>query len=119
MKFLINQNIFLDGVQTVQRAISTKSLLPPILSGIYMEAKDGRLFLRATDLELGIECDVEADIQVEGATVLPAKYFVEIVKKLPAVQLVIETIENGQIRISYGKSEIKLNAYDADEFPSL
>jgi DNA polymerase-3 subunit beta len=35
------------------------------------------------------------------------------------MELFIEEIENSQIRISYGKSEIVLNSYDADEFPPL
>ena len=119
MRFNVDQTVFLEGVQTVQRAISTKSVLPPILSGIYIEAKDNEVFLKATDLEIGIEYVLQASVEENGASVLPARYFVELVKKLPSTQLSIEEIENRQIRIHYGKSEVVLNAYDADEFPPL
>ena len=119
MRFSIDQAAFLNGVQTVQRAISTKNVLPPILSGIYLEAGDGKLILRATDLEIGIESVLPATVSGEGAVVLPARYFTEIVRKLPAMEITVEEADNGQVRISYGKSEILLNAYDADEFPAL
>lgn len=119
MRFSIDQTTFLEGVQTVQRAISSKSVLPPILSGIYIEAKDNEIYLKATDLEIGIEYVIPANVEENGASVLPARYFVELVKKLPSIELLIEEIENSQIRIGYGKSEIILNAYDADEFPPL
>jgi DNA polymerase-3 subunit beta len=119
MRFSIDQTTFLEGVQTVQRAISSKSVLPPILSGIYIEAKDNEIYLKATDLEIGIEYVIPANVEDNGSSVLPARYFVELVKKLPSMELFIEEIENSQIRISYGKSEIVLNSYDADEFPPL
>ncbi len=119
MKFSIDQASFLEGVQIVQRAISTKSVLPPILSGIYMESKDQNIILKATDLEIGIECVLSANVSENGSTVLPARYFVELVKKLPNIELHIEEGDNGQIRIGYGKSEVMLNAFSADEFPPL
>ncbi len=119
MRFSINQSAFMNGVGTVQRAISTKNVLPPILSGIYIEASGDHLVLRATDLEIGIECVIAANVHSEGAVVLPARHFVEIVRKLPEIEILFEEADNGQVRIGYGKSEILLNAYDADEFPTL
>lgn len=119
MRFSISQAEFLDGVQTVHRAISTKSVLPPILSGICLEASSGRVTLKATDLEIGIECSLPANVTAEGATVLPARTFGELVRKLPAMEILVEEGDGGQIRISYGNSEALLNAYDAAEFPPL
>ena len=109
MRFSIDQAAFLNGVQTVQRAISTKNVLPPILSGIYLEAGDGKLILRATDLEIGIESVLPATVSGEGAVVLPARYFTEIVRKLPAMEITVEEADNGQVRISYGKHYTDLN----------
>lgn len=119
MRFSIDQQTLLDGVQTVQRAISNKSVLPPILSGIHMEADGDQVVLKATDLEIGIEMTLPAQIHQSGATVLPAKTFVELVKKLPNLSLVVEEADNGQVRIGYGQSEVMLNAYEPDEFPPL
>lgn len=119
MKFSISQESFLEGVQIVQRAISSKSVLPPILSGIYMECTKEQLLLKATDLEIGIECRLDAQISQEGMTVLPARYFVELVKKLPNMDISLETLESDQLKISYGQSEVVLNVFDADEFPPL
>ena len=54
MKFLVEQNELLGGLQIVQRAISSRSTLP-ILSGIYLSCEHNILRLRATDLEIGID----------------------------------------------------------------
>lgn len=119
MKILANQDELLAGLQTVQRAISSKSTLP-ILSGIYLAAENDILRLRATDLEIGIECTIPVQVIEEGATVLPAKYFVEIVKRLPDLVITVETDENSNlVTITYGSSQVQLNTFDAREFPLL
>ena len=69
MKFLVEQNELLGGLQIVQRAISSRSTLP-ILSGIYLSCEHNILRLRATDLEIGIECTIPVQSEAEGETVL-------------------------------------------------
>jgi len=118
MKFLVEQNELLGGLQVVQRAISSRSTLP-ILSGIYLSCEHNLLRLRATDLEIGIECTIPVQSEIEGETVLPARYFVEIIKRLPDIPLTIERSEGNLVTIKYGSSEIQLNQFNAEEFPPL
>ncbi|HHU31797.1 MAG: DNA polymerase III subunit beta [Zhaonellaceae bacterium] len=118
MKFLVEQNELLGGLQIVQRAISSRSTLP-ILSGIYLSCEHNILRLRATDLEIGIECTIPVQSEAEGETVLPARYFVEIIKKLPNLPITIEKTDEGIIIIRYGSSEVQLNAFNPEEFPQL
>ena len=118
MKFLVDQSQLLSGLQIVQRAISSRSTLP-ILSGIYLSCEPGILRLRATDLEIGIECTIPVQTEEEGETVLPSRYFVEIIKKLPEIPITIEKNENNIVKIYYGTSEVALNAFMAEEFPPL
>ncbi|MDS1029829.1 DNA polymerase III subunit beta [Bacillota bacterium LX-D] len=119
MKINIRQDELLAGVQVVQRAISSKSTLP-ILNGIYLSAQNGLLYLRATDLEIGIEYSVAVEVIEEGTTVLPAKYFAEIVRKLPNMEITLENKEDSNLfKITYGTSEVELNTYDHKEYPVL
>lgn len=119
MKIHVNQDELLAGLLTVQRAISSKSTLP-ILSGIYMSAANGVLSLRATDLEIGINLTMPVEIVEEGATVLPARYLVEIVKRLPVIPLTVETEEAScLVKIIYGTSQVELNSFSAAEYPLL
>lgn len=119
MRFSSTKDNLSYGVQVVQRAVSTKNPLP-ILSGIMIKTKDGHLHFTATDLEMGIECSVPVSVIEDGGVVLPAKYFSEIVRKLPDIKIDIDVNrENNNTLIKYGKSEFNLLGMSPDDFPIL
>lgn len=119
MKFTVGQKELLTNLLIVNKAVSNKNI-QPLLSGIYLEAtENNQLIIRGTDMELGIEGSANALVEESGKIVIPAKYFVEIVRKLPMVDIEFKTEENGQIKISYGKSEVNLNYYEGSEYPSI
>lgn len=120
MKFIINKKTLLEGLQIVQKAVTTKSTLP-VLSGILLKAKsNNELKLIATDLEMSIETTIEADIKEKGAIVLPAKYFVEIVRKLEEGFLNLTTDEEKwQAHLQSGLFAMTIHGFDPNEFPSI
>ncbi|AEG58309.1 DNA polymerase III subunit beta [Desulforamulus ruminis] len=118
MKIICTRQNLIQGVTTAQRGVSPKNPLP-ILSGILLSAKDNQLELKATDLEMGIQCTVPANIQEEGSIVLPAKYLVEIVRRLPDTPIQIETEQGINAVIRYGQSEITINGFESEEFPAF
>ncbi|KGK89419.1 DNA polymerase III subunit beta [Desulfosporosinus sp. HMP52] len=117
MKIFCSKDGLLSGVNAVQRAVSNKNPLP-VLQGILIQAENQSLQFAATDLEMGIRCDVPAQIIEEGTMVVPAKLFTEVVRKLPDTTITLEE-RNQKIIISYYQSEIVLNGYDPEEFPLL
>ena len=118
MKFVCSQESLLLGVLVVQKAVSSKNTIP-ILGGIYLEATaDNKLILRATDLEIGIEHIVNINTDEPGKVVLPARYFVDIVRRLPSTEISIQLI-NDALNIKYDKSKLTINCYPAHEFPNL
>ena len=82
MKFSCSQKKLAENISIVQKAISPRTTLP-ILEGIYIEASKGIIKLIGNDLDLGIECFLEADIEREGAVVVPSRIFGDIIRKLP------------------------------------
>ncbi|ABO48554.1 DNA polymerase III, beta subunit [Desulforamulus reducens MI-1] len=118
MKIICTRQNLIQGVTTAQRAVSAKNPLP-ILSGILLTAKDNKLKLQATDLEMGIQCVVPCTTQEEGSIVLPAKYLSEIVRRLPDSPIQIESNQGTNVIIRYGQSEITINGFDAEEFPTF
>ncbi|RYD05612.1 hypothetical protein N752_08420 [Desulforamulus aquiferis] len=116
MKIICTRQNLVQGVSTSQRGVSAKSPMP-ILSGILLSAKGNTLTLEATDLEMGIQCTIPCNVQEEGSIVLPAKYFGEIVRRLPDSPIQIESAEGENAIIHYGQSEIAINGFSADEFP--
>ena len=119
MKFECPRDLFYQGLQVVSRAVPSKSTLP-ILSGILLEAKNERLRLVATDLELGIESYLPVKVLEEGAVVLEAKYLTEIIRKLPSQGLTVGVVEGkNSVEIKSGSSRFVVNPMPAEDYPSL
>lgn len=119
MELVISRKTLLQGMQTVQRAVATRTTLP-ILSNILMEAGAGILKLFATDLEIGIECEVNAEVKENGIVTVPAKLLYELVNNFSSEEIYLKTdSEKNLLAISCGEGNYRLNTLTAEEYPSL
>jgi len=118
MKFRISKEAFLDGLQKVQHVVSSKTTLP-ILSNVLLTARDGRLQLTTTDLDVGITGSVEAQVDKEGSTTLPARRLVSIVRELPASEIEVAVDSKNIASIRSGPSFFKIIGLGEAEFPAL
>jgi len=117
MKVICSQKSLLNGIQIVQKAISSKLGLP-IYSGILFEVtKDNKIHLFSTDLEIGIECYISAQIIEQGSVVIPNKIFSELIRRFPEGNIEIETKENNIIYLKEeDNSHYKILGFSAEEF---
>ena len=122
MKFTINRNLFIENLNNVMRAISSRATIP-ILSGIKLDLSEDQLVLTGSDTDISIEIKipVSEDLQVEstGSIVLPARFFSEIVKRLPGKDFSFEVKESFQTKITSENSEFTINGLDANNYPRL
>lgn len=118
MKFTISKLSFLDALQQVQHVVSSRTTLP-ILSNVLIEAKGNQLTLTTTDLDVGVSGTVMADVEKEGATTLPAKRLVAIIRELPAENVEISVDSKNHASIKSGPSFFKIIGLGEDEFPPL
>ena len=119
MKLSCTKEQLQHAVQTVQKAIATKTPLP-ILTGIYLEAKDNKLQLQATDYEVGISCTIDAAIEEPGAVVMSGRYFQEMVRRLPGeIVEIASSQEDRTIKITSNKAQFNLLSLPPEEFPVL
>ncbi len=118
MKFRISKEAFLDGLQKVQHVVSSRTTLP-ILSNVLLVAKEGRIQFTTTDLDVGITGSVEAQIEKEGATTLPAKRLVSIVRELPSSEIEVSVDSKNHASIRSGPSFFKIIGLGEAEFPPL
>ena len=65
MKFVCSKSNLLTGVQTVAKAVPSKTTMS-ILECILIEADNGNIILTANDMELGIETIIKGDVLVSG-----------------------------------------------------
>lgn len=118
MKITATKDNLVFGVTAVQKAVSTKNTLP-ILTGIKIEAKENKLYFSATDLEMGIECHIPVDVIYEGATVVPARHFSEIIRKLPDTPITLNLAGENELIIEYDHSQLTLKTLPTEDFPSI
>lgn len=119
MLFTVHQSDFAQAVATAAKAVSTRNTLP-ILSGILLKAEGSTLQLTATDLEIGIEVRIPAQIEQAGQVVLPARYLTEIVRRIPDETVRVEIDpRNFTAVLRWGKSQYTIHGNDAEQFPYL
>lgn len=125
MKFTVHRTAFIQYLNDVQRAISSKAALE-ILSGIKLDLSEDGLTLTGSNSDISIEtvisiADEKATLNIEktGSVVLPARFFNEIVKKLPEDSLSVEVNDRFQATIRSGSAEFIINGLDPDDYPHL
>jgi DNA polymerase-3 subunit beta len=118
MKFKVEKDVLLTGIQTVQNIITTKAALP-ILSNILIEAQQTNLRLTATDLDVGISCVISVDVQEQGAITIPAKRFGDIIRELPSDSVNITSKKNNLVTIETELCQFKIMGLAQEEFPKL
>ena len=118
MKFTVSKDKLLDGLQTVQNVVSTRTTLP-ILSNVLIRAEDGVLRFTTNDLDVGMSCSVEAKVEKGGGTTLPARRLASIVKELPAADVEVEVDSKNTASIRCGQSFFKMMGLAEEEFPAL
>src|ERR671933_2023567 len=97
----------------VSRAVSTRASVQ-ILSGVLLRAEAGRLHLAATDMELSLRSSLEAQVDGEGADVVPGRLLVDLVRLMPESEVVIEhRVDESVARVTSGASASTLHTYAA------
>lgn len=119
MEINCTKDKLIDGVQSVERIVSTRNTLP-IVGNILFEAIKNGIRISANNLEIGLEAVIPAETKEEGALLIPAKTFAGIVAKLPADGIInIKKTEKESIKVSYRKSNFNINGLSHAEFPQI
>ena len=125
INFSINKTLFLQALNTTKRAISSKNAIP-ILSTIKIDVTPEGVALSGSNGQISIENfisikDENAGLLVTspGSILLEATFFINVVSSLPDVTLDFKEIEQKQVLLTSGKSEITLKGKDADQYPRI
>src|SRR5206468_364908 len=104
---------------TVSRAVSTRGTVQ-VLAGVLFRVEAGRLELAATDMELSLRTSLDAQVEGEGAVVVPGKLLLDLARLLPENEVALEyRPDEGVVHLSSGSYGSRLNTYSAEDFPRL
>ena len=118
MKITCSKSNLLKGVNTVMKAVPSKTTMP-IIECIMVDASSGIIKFTANDMELGIETKVEGEILEKGIVALEAKLFSEIIRKLPDSDVTIVADEKNNTQITCEKAKFSIMGKDGEDFSYL
>ena len=122
MEIICNQNELNNAIQLVSKAVASRPT-HPILANILLTADEvtNKISLTGYDLSIGIQTSFNAKVKSSGAITIPARYFTEIVSKLPSESPICIDLEDSSedIILKSNKAVINLKGTFIDDYPSL
>ena len=118
MKIKIIRSKFIEGLKKVQNIVAGKGSLQ-IIQNAMLEAKEGKLSLVTTDLDISIKSTVDCDVVEAGATTLPVRLLFSTISSCAEGAVELEADVQDRARISAGSAAFKLSGMAVADFPAL
>ena len=117
MELKINRNTFLDGIQKTLGIVEKKTTLP-ILNNVLLKTDANKLKIIATDREISLISDYEAEIIKKGEITISAKKLYEMVREIQG-EVIHFSQDNNIVKISCQRAVYKIPGLPAEDFPSI
>ncbi len=118
MEFTVSKADLVRELSLSQGVVEKKTTIP-ILSNVLLEAREDRLFLTATDLELGLRTSCPARVKKEGSGTIPARKLLDYVRLLPDADITVKFGENHWANFTCGRSRTRIAGMSRESFPEL
>jgi len=118
MKLQISKSQMLLGLQRVQNVVERRTTMP-ILSNALLKTEKSGLSLSATDLEVGIQSILPAEIMENGSITVKARSLLDIVRELPDTVIQFQNRDNNRLEIKANKSVFNIVGLPAEDFPEI
>jgi hypothetical protein len=118
MKFTSERERILEPLQAVIGVVERRQTMP-ILANVLLSAKNGRIAITATDLEVELVAGGEVTVQTAGDITVPGRKFLDIVRALPEKSNVTFSLEGDKVIVRSGKSRFTLTTLPATDFPAV
>ena len=117
MEFKINRNTFLDGIQKTLGIVEKKTTMP-ILNNVLLKTEKNKIKIVATDREISLISDYDAEIVEKGEITLSAKKLYEMVREIQGE--VIHVIKsNNIVKVTCQRAVYKIPGLPAADFPNI
>jgi len=118
MEFTTQKVDFLREISRVQGVVERKNTIP-ILANVLVRAADGKIEMRATDLEVGLQTFCAAEVKTSGSVTLAARKLFEIGRALPEAPIRFVGQANHWVAIECAKSRFRMVGLPEGDFPAL
>ena len=121
MNLTINREVLLSNLNTVSRGLPSKTPLP-ILTGIKLYATETDLFMTSSNSDISVEVDItDASLIITepGQTVVPGKFFIDIIRKINSKTINLYLSDDKILVIRADRGEYKLHIMDPLDYPQI
>ena len=118
MKLQIEKETLLNPLQQIIGAVEKRQTMPA-LSNVLLRAKDNKLTLTATDLEIELVSQIAMVIDEPGEITVPARKLLDICKSLANEAIINFSVKDNKALIQSGRSRFTLATLPASDFPAL
>lgn len=118
MRLQINRDVLSEAVSFAVKLLPQRTTLP-ILSGVVLDAAEGKLRISSFDYEVSSSTSIPADIEDAGSVLVSGRLLADISSRLPADEVNLTTDENGRLLVQSGSAKFELFTMPLDEYPSL
>jgi DNA polymerase III subunit beta len=116
MEFNIKRDLFLGGIQKTLGIVEKKTTMP-ILSNLLIRTQGNRIMIIATDREIGLVADYEAEIIREGDITLSARKLHEMVREIRGEMIHVAKDERNMVILTCKKEMYRIPGIPADDYP--
>lgn len=118
MNIQINREVLLKPLTAVSSIVEKRHTLP-ILSNLLLEAKQNKIYLTATDLEMQISLSIDNAAGGEFSTTISAKKLLDICRSLPDSSDINLATTDSRVTLKAGKSRFNLQTLPAADYPVM
>jgi DNA polymerase III subunit beta len=118
MKLTASREDLLAPLQSVIGVVERRQTMP-ILANVLVSAREGRVHLTASDLEVELVSSVAANVQAPGDITIPGRKLLDIVRSLPDQTPVSLATDGERVVLKGGRSRFTLSTLPATEFPVI
>src|SRR5919197_5829529 len=119
LRVTCSRDALASALAVVARALSSRSAVQ-VLTGIHLQAEEGKLVLAATDMEVSLRASLEGTISGDAAVVVPGRLLADLVRLLPDASVSLSYDDGaGILDVASGSYASKVNVFGAEDFPRL
>ncbi|MHB1861488.1 MAG: DNA polymerase III subunit beta [Gemmatimonadaceae bacterium] len=118
MRLTISREKLQEGLAAVGATVPAKTTLP-VLANLLVSAEEKGVVFSATDLDIGVQTEVAADVEEKGAITVPAKKLIEIARELPPAPVRLSSVGEQRLVLDCGRAHFKILGLPKDEFPAF
>lgn len=121
MNFTIDRDVLIENLNVIARGLPNKSPMH-VLMGILIEVTETDVFLTSSNTDLSVEVtisDSSLNITKSGKTIVPGKFFIDIVRSFSSKKINLFLIEDKLLMIKADRGEYKLHVMDPLDYPNI